>query len=227
MEATLYSVLGQTYKNWEMIVVDDVSTDSTGDVIKDFACRNGVSEKITVVRREHKFGEVRNTIEEVQKLDDDDVVVRLDAGDFITDLGCLEILNYFYSKHDPAVLWTNHRWRFTNTNISGPIDPDVSLYNQPWRTSHLKTFRVKDFRGLNSKNFLDESGDYIMIACDQAVFLPLLERARRNKRPLIYLPMLMYHYDTEAAVDPAVFQRERSKNQKRSAEWIRARGYLE
>ena len=34
-----------------------------------------------------KYGEVRNTLVEVENCDDEDVVIRLDAGDFITDLG--------------------------------------------------------------------------------------------------------------------------------------------
>tara|TARA_R110002073_G_scaffold119196_2_gene260207 strand:+ start:941 stop:1675 length:735 start_codon:yes stop_codon:yes gene_type:complete len=227
IKTTLYSIIGQTYNNWEMIVLDDMSTDDTAKVVKDLAVSLGIEDQVFVKTRTEKYGEVRNTVEEVSLCGDDDVIVRLDAGDFITDLGCLQILDYFYAEHNPAVLWTNHRWRFTDTNISGPIDPEVSFYEQPWRTSHLKTFRASDFKGLNHANFLDSNGEYIMLACDQAVFLPMLERARLNKRPLMYLPVTMYHYDTEAADDPSVFHRPREKKQKVSAEWIRARGYIE
>ena len=226
IETTLYSVIGQTYKNWQMILIDDMSTDTTGDVVKDIADRNNLSEKIKVVRREEKFGEVRNTIEEVQKLNDDDVVIRLDAGDWITDLGCLQYLNSIYEKYDPAVLWTSQRWAYTDHSICGPIDLNVSLYDQPWKSSHLKTFRVKDFMGLNPRNFKDDLGNYIMIGCDQAIFLPMMERARRNRRPLIYFPRVMYHYSIDLK-NPDLFTNERSLEQKYSAEWIRKRGYIE
>lgn len=226
IEATLYSVAGQTYKNWQMILIDDVSSDQTGDVVRSFADRNNLSEKIKVKRRETKFGEVRNTIEEIDFLDEDDVVVRLDAGDWLTDLGCLEYLNALYQKYDPAVLWTAHRWAFTDHNISGEIDANINVYEQPWKSSHLKTFRVKDAREINQQNFKDPEGDYIMIGCDQAVFLPIMERARRRGRPIMYFPRVMYHYSIDLQ-NPDLFTCDRSLKQKYSAEWIRERGYIE
>jgi len=226
IERSLYSVAGQTYKDWKMTIVDDLCTDNTLEIIRNFSDRNDLSDKIKIVSRKEKYGEVRNTYEEVLKLDPEDVVVRLDASDFITDLGCFDLLNMIYEKYDPAVLWTAHRWSFTDHNISGNIDPNINLYEQPWKSSHLKTFRVKDFLGLNKNNFLDDDGNWIMIGCDQAVFLPMMERARRNQRALLFFPRVMYHYDINLN-DPALFTKKRSLDQKMSAERLRERGYIE
>ena len=90
----------------------------------------------------------------------------------------------------------------------------------------MKTFRVKDFLGLNEKNFKDKEGEWIMIACDQAVFLPMMERARRKNRPLIFWNEEMYHYDINVE-NKEIFLTERSKRQKFSAEMIRERGYID
>ena len=79
---------------------------------------------------------------------------------------------------------------------------------------------------INHKNFLDPNGNYIMIACDQAVFLPMMENARNNQRKLIFLPMVMYHYDIDLE-DPDLFSKPRSLEQKYSAEWIRNRGFIQ
>ena len=182
--------------------------------------------KLKVLKRTEKYGETRNTVEEVQNFENDSVVVRLDAGDWLTDLGCLEMIGSIYDSHDPAVLWTAHRWAFNDYNISGPIDPNISVYKQPWKSSHLKTFRAKELKEINPLNFRDDSGKYIMIGCDQAVFLPMMERARVNNKRLIYFSRVMYHYNIDLS-DPDLFTKPRSLEQKSSAENIRARGFIE
>lgn len=223
---TLYSIVGQTYGNWEMFIIDDMSTDNTLSVVNDFVDQHNLRKKINIISREEKFGETRNTHDIVRNLNTDNVVVRVDAGDYITDLGCLEQLHEIYKAHSPAVLWTKHRWSFTSKNISGPVSTNISVYNQPWRSSHMKTFRVRDFLGLNEKNFKDEDGNWIMIACDQAIFLPMMERARINHRPMIFWDKEIYHYDIDLN-DPELFKKNRSVKQRFSAEMIRSRGYIE
>lgn len=226
IEQTLWSIAGQSYKNWSATIIDDVSTDETSDFCKYFFNNLGLSEKVNIIKRNVKFGEVRNTVDICNQLDESDIVVRLDADDWLTDLGCLQILDLIYTDHDPAVLWTAHRWGWTNQNISGAIDLKVSIYDQPWKSSHLKTFRVRDFIGLDKRNFIDENGNYIIIACDQAIFLPMMERARRKGRQLIFLPMVMYHYSIDLQRHD-LFTCDRSLKQKQSAEWIRSRGFID
>lgn len=223
---TIISVIAQSYTKWEMVIIDDVSTDHTGAICLDIAARYGVQDKIKVITRTEKYGETRNTFDICQNIEEDKIVIRLDGGDWLVDNDCFHILNDVYTQTDAAVLWTAHRWAFTGHNISGPLDNNISPYKQPWKSSHLKTFRRSSFSGINKNNFLDEDGDWIMIACDQAVFLPMLEKAWRNKRPLVYLNMCMYHY-TINLEDPQLFTTLRSKKQKTSAEWIRSRGYVE
>jgi len=225
---TMLSVVGQSYTEWEMVIIDDVSTDGTGEYCQELATQFQVTDKVRIIRRDEKFGETRNTYDVCQMLDDDDIIIRLDGGDWLTDLGCFQILDSLYREHDNlAVLWTAHRWSFTAQNISGPLDPTVSPYKQPWRSSHLKTFKKSAMNDINVNNYLDDDGEWIMIACDQAVFLPMLEKAWREKKILAFLDACMYHYNIDTNNMPTLMAEPRSQHQKFSAEWIRKRGYIE
>ena len=224
---SIKSVYAQSYDDWRMVIYDDMSTDKTVTVINDLSKKLGISEKIKVISREEKYGETRNTVDAVRHIDDHDVVCRLDAGDWLTELDTLAILNTIYTQHDPAVVWTAHRWGYTSQNISGPLSsPDAHVYTHPWVSSHLKTFRRNAMKGINEANFKDAEGNWIMIGCDQAVFLPMLHKAFLDNRSRLFLPICCYHYNINLG-DPDLFTCDRSQTQKKSAEWIRMRGYIE
>jgi glycosyltransferase involved in cell wall biosynthesis len=224
---TIKSVYSQSYDNWRMVVYDDMSTDATAQVVEDMSKKLGLGSRLSVVSRTEKHGEVRNTLDAVNNIDDNEIVCRLDGGDWLTENDGLFYLNHVYQNENISVAWTAHRWAFsTNNNISGPLKDNISVYHQPWVSSHLKTFRRSSINNINERNFKDDDGNYVMIACDQAIFLPMIHKAQLDGRKCIFIPMVMYHYCIDID-NPELFKTERAYRQKHSAEWIRARGYIE
>lgn len=225
---TLMSIFSQSYDDWRVILIDDVSTDDTTKVAKELVEALGYRKRVMFVKREEKYGEVRNTVEEIKWIADREVVVRLDGGDWLTDNDTLWYLNQIYKEHKPAVCWTAQRWAYTSYGISAQmkLQPNQSVYEHPWVSSHLKTFRAEALKKVNPRNFYDDEGNWIMIACDQAIFLPMMHLAVKENLPLVFLPLVCYHYNIDLE-KPDLFTEDRSVNQKQSAEWIRARGYVE
>ena len=224
---TIKSVYAQSYEDWRMVVYDDMSTDDTAQVVEDMSKRLNLGDKLSVVSRTEKHGEVRNTLDAVQSIDENEIVCRLDGGDWLTENDGLFYLNQVYNDPEMAVAWTAHRWAYTtNNNISGPLNFKSSVYQQPWVSSHLKTFRRKSIDGINIKNFQDDEGNYIMIACDQAIFLPMLHKSLLQGKKCLFIPLVMYHYSIDLD-NPNLFKTERAFRQKHSAEWIRSRGFIE
>jgi glycosyltransferase involved in cell wall biosynthesis len=230
IQQTLLSVLAQSYSNWRILLRDDLSTDKTTNIIQDFIKQHNLSEKIQLTVNKEKHGEVRNTLEAVKGIENHEVICRLDGGDWLTDNDTLAFLDMIYQNHDPACLWTGHRWSYTNNNISGPLaSEDADVYEElldGWCTSHLKTWRKEAMNGINDINFRDENGDYIMIACDRAVYLPILHKAKLEGKKRLFVPICCYHYAIDLSKED-LFTEERSIQQRKSAEFIHSRGYID
>lgn len=148
----LSSLVAQSYSNWSLILIDDISSDeerkaSTSIISAYQNLLQDQRNKITVVWN-HENGrgkqwEVSNVLYGISKCNDDDIICRIDADDWLTDTDALTIINEAYKQTSCDVLWTAHRWGFSDTNISAPMPPSANPYKYPWVSSHLKTFRKK------------------------------------------------------------------------------------
>lgn len=230
IEKTIYSMVAQSYPRWRAVLINDMSTDDSMTVVRNTIEHfpDKLRSKFTLVDNETKHGEVKNTLEAVKTIDDDDIVCRLDGGDWLTENDLLYVLASVYQDTSIAVAWTAHRWSYTSQNISGPLvlSHDRTVYQHPWVSSHLKTFKCGALKKVPDANFRDDAGDYIMIACDQAIFLPMMHVAHHEGKKLMFVPILGYHYSIDLE-NKSLFTSDRSYRQKMSAEAIRARGFIE
>lgn len=231
----LHSVCGQSYENWRLILIDDVSSTEhrlkTNEIVWQFKRMIGDSSpfkstdqepKITFVQNQNseKLWEVANVLRGIKMCEDEDIVCRIDADDWLTDLDALHIINEYYEHFGCDAAWTAHRWSYTDKNISSALPKDADPYTYPWVSSHLKTFRKRLLNGVNDENFRGEDGNYIRRAGDQAIYLPALKNA---KNP-IFIPRVMYHYTINDV--PETYQTDDAKFQFDEALFLRKRGFV-
>ena len=228
----LASVVGQSYSNWRVILIDDVS--SQDEVVKQHETIKGwkrilhegegglpeEKHKIVTVWNDSKKWEVANVLTGIGMCEDDDIVCRLDADDWLTDLDALKMLNALYNASGADALWTAHRWGFTDKNISGPMPPDADPYRHPWVSSHLKTFRKRLINGVADANFRGEDGGYIRRAGDQAIYLPVLHQTKKRA----FVSRVMYHYHIHDV--PETYQTDDARFQRDEALFLRQRGFV-
>jgi len=224
---TIHSMMAQSYDNWRAILIDDMSTDNGPSFVKKIVEGSIYKDKFTLISRTEKHGEVRNTLDALTNIHDDEVVCRLDGGDWLLENDLLWLLNESYKDPQQAVAWTAHRWSYTNRNISGSLNLQLgqTVYQHPWVSSHLKTFRAQQLKKVPKANFFTDNGDYIMIACDQAIFLPMMHISHLEGKKLNFIPIVGYHYNIDLG-NKNLFTSQRSINQKMSAEMIRERGFI-
>jgi glycosyltransferase involved in cell wall biosynthesis len=231
----LHSVCGQSYEDWRVVLIDDLSSEHErrrcSNVIGSFRTVLGEpsegltigpfgQSKIQVIWSTEKRWEVANVLRGLELCDSGDIVCRLDADDWLTDLDALAIIDAAYRETGCDVLWTAHRWGFSDKNISGPLPEGVDPYAHPWVTSHLKTWRCSLSEGVADENYRGPDGGYIRRAGDQCLYLPVLHKARKR----VFLPRVMYHYSICDV--PATYQTDDAKFQKAEADFIRARGFI-
>ncbi len=240
----LHSLYGQSHDNWRLILIDDVSSEdhlkkaeqtvhafahlnthgtfakNDIDVVTDDE-RLNLSPWITFIKNNVKKWEVANVLRGLAECDDEDIVCRIDADDWLTDLDALAFLNNVYEQSGADAIWTAHRWAFSDKNISGPMPEDADPYKYPWVSSHLKTFRKRLINGIPYENFTNMNGELVRRAGDQAVYLPILHNAKRRG----FLPRVMYHYTLDEQ-GGKVYQTDDAKFQKAEADFLRQRGYV-
>jgi glycosyltransferase involved in cell wall biosynthesis len=215
------SVVAQSYGNWRLIIRDDMSTDGTPDIIRMMTTGLGLQDRVSLTVNTEKHWEVRNIVEALKECDDNEIICRLDGDDWLCDLDVLAILNERYQRLGVDVIWTKHRWDFTNQNISGPLPTNVDPYVHPWVSSHLKTFRKRLINNVRDENFRGEDGQYFKRIGDQAFYLPVLHQAQGRWH---FEPVVAYHYTIKMV--PETFQTDDAKFQRDEALYLRKRGFL-
>jgi len=221
IQRCIFSVWFQTYPNWHMVILDDMSTDNTFELINDVVGMLDIKDRVTIVHNIEKKWEVGNILHGLDHCQPDDIICRLDADDWLCDCDVLSIVDSRYNQLGCTVLWTAHRWSFSNHNISGPLPKDAHPYSHPWVSSHLKTFRKHLVEGIPDENYRNHEGEYFRRIGDQAIYLPALHNAAGNWH---YEPIVAYHYTID--MQPSTFQTGDAKYQKLEAKYLRSRGYV-
>jgi len=222
----LHSLCGQSYNHWKLILIDDVSSqehrEKSEKTCNEFKLllNKKYSDSIINVWNVEKKWEVANVLHGLSFCNDNDIVCRIDADDWLTDTDSLAIIDSAYQQTGCDILWTAHRWGFSDKNISGPMSQDSNPYKHPWVSSHLKTFRKKLLNDVKDENYRGEDGNYIRRAGDQAIYLPALHNSKKR----IFLPRVMYHYTINDV--PETYQTNDAIFQRDEAVFLRNRGYV-
>lgn len=95
---TLNSVIEQTYQNYEIIIVDDGSTDQTNMVIKKFVKSHKLENKISYYYQENK--DQLNALKNASKHVTGDYIYVLHSDDLLADKTTLEKMIDYITKHN-------------------------------------------------------------------------------------------------------------------------------
>jgi CMP-N-acetylneuraminic acid synthetase len=116
LSQALESVAAQTFKDWELVVIDDASADETRVIAEAFAGR--FPERVRVLRHEQPLG-LRSCANAALEAAHGDYIVRLDADDFL-DENALLVLAHFLDEHpDIGLVFPNYTYVDEHGTILG------------------------------------------------------------------------------------------------------------
>ena len=197
IQKCLSSVTNQTYTNWEMIVINDASTDNTLGKIVEFVENTEYDGEIRIFNRSSNVSSLENIIYGIKQIctSYEDVIVLIDGDDWLYSNDVLEYLDTVYEdKH----IWLTHGQYITESKKSvGNNKPliDTKTYRQRMNycTSHLRTFKYKLWRLIKDNDFRDTRGEYYKVAGDFAYMFPMIEMCGLKR--IKYVDKIMYVYN--------------------------------
>lgn len=189
----LSSVLGQTYENWEQIVINDNSTDSTKEKIE-----NIHHSRLKVIHNSKRmFPAYSHFIGLSACSEDTDVVIHLDGDDKLNLVNALEMLAEIYTRYKCKATYGNYITSDGSKSVCRPITGKIrEQIRLGWPFSHLRTFLFKYGKHLTDDLFKDSYGNWLTSAADVAVITPIFELIGLEHILFINLPLCWYNRQT-------------------------------
>ena len=187
------SVLNQTYQNFEIIIIDDGSTDSSGDICDAYAKRDA---RVKVYHQNNQglIMARRNAIAHATG----DIYLFLDSDDY-WDSDLLQIIDSVFSRFSCDMVIFNYK-RVTKNAITkqNAIFGDMQIFDNNNKhilfeeiitSSSLNNLWLKAVRSAIVDSDNDYSGQKIKHAEDLLQSLPLIYRAK-----IVYIDRALYNY---------------------------------
>lgn len=174
------SVKFQSYKNFECILIDDISTDNSVEIIKKEIAGD---DRFKLVVNKEKALALKNIYDGINTSEpkNEDVIVTLDGDDWFASKDALKILNREYIKEDCWLTYgsyieypTKNRGKFAK-KIPQQVIHSGTFRQHEWCSSHLRTFKYHLWRKIKKEDLLDTKGDFYRMTWDLAFMFPMLE----------------------------------------------------
>ena len=213
---TIDSIKKQTYKDWECLIIDDMSTDNTTNIIhteiKD-------STQFSFILNSEKKYALKNLYEGFKYLsgDDEDVFITVDGDDWLYDEKVLEKLNKVYTTEDCLMTYGSfieYPSGITHAYYLSPYDNYIinnNLFrNVPWKASHLRTFKRKLWNNIRKEDLINlDTLEFYEVAWDLAFMYPMLEMSGPRSR---HIADYMYVYNKENPLSDMYIKQQQQLN---------------
>lgn len=191
------SVAAQKYSNWQMVIVNDCSTDRTSELLHEYVQKNRLDDKVAIIDNTERKGALRNLYETIHQCPDQSVIVTLDGDDWFATEHTLERIAKEYADGKTWLTYGQYRCQpYEAASICKKM-PEYIMKNRLFRTSewvssHPRTFYAWLFKKIKQEDLLHE-GKFFSVTWDLAMMFPMLEMASAGH--IRFIPDILYIYN--------------------------------
>lgn len=203
----LESVVNQNYSNFDVIYVDDCSTDGTSQEVQEFINKFDFQKKVKYVRNEIRKKKVENLYSVINALPSERIVLELDGDDYLSDLQVLNLFNNYYQNSGAWIVYGNYEnypdqlaQKLKIKKFFQSVPQFILKLNKirlyPWVFSGLRSYYAGLFKKIKKESVISVAlGDFFPLCGDAAIFYPMLEMAK-NKVASIDKIVLLRNIDS-------------------------------
>lgn len=199
IKVCLRSVRIQSYKNFECIILDDISTDNTSEIIKKEIANDP---RFKLISNTEKAFALKNIYDGINFSNpkSEDIIITLDGDDWLAGKDVLKKLNEIYNQQACWITYGsyaeypgNRRGKFSK-KIPDHVIATASFRKHEWCSSHLRTFKFHLWNRIKKADLLDSEGQFYRMTWDLAFMFPMLEMASFKSH---YVEDIMYIYNVD------------------------------
>lgn len=193
----LRSIKAQTYKNFQCVIIDDLSTDNSVKIIKEEILNDN---RFTLIENKDKGYALKNIYEGIKYLnpDEEDIIITVDGDDWLANKNVFKTLNRYYNNHECWLTYGSYVEYPTKKigKFAKQLPEEIIANNMfreyEWCTSHLRTFKFHLWNKINTEDLLDLENKFYKMTWDLAFMFPMLEMSREKS---LYIKEILYVYN--------------------------------
>ncbi len=184
-EENLKSVFKQEYPKWQLIYMNDASTDKTGAVVESLVHKYKKTKQVVVVHNKERKGAMYNLYHAINAVPAHKVIVQLDGDDWLKDKKVLGRIAEIYRNKSVWMSYGNYESFPKNApgwhNDSCHAFPEEVIQNRTfrdytWVAYPLRTFYAKLFHNIKESD-LKYKGQFFPVVSDTGMMHPMFEMA--------------------------------------------------
>jgi glycosyltransferase involved in cell wall biosynthesis len=192
---------------YQVIYVNDCSTDRTGEIVENFVRENNLQSMVTIVHNKENVGPLLNYYNAIHSLiPDGKVVVNLDGDDMLINNEVLLFLEKVYEDKDVWITYGNCLEYPAMKPCEGLKQVPENVINEKLFRKvsmpghHLRTFKSELFKKIRKESLMRD-GSFFRTGGDHAMLYPMMEMSTPYKPGMPnhsrFIKEILYYWRTD------------------------------